>query len=569
MAPNGKKVPGSSRTFEVGLVMAGAISAGAYTAGVVDFLIEALDQWQKSREAGDPLAPPHRVVIRAMSGASAGAMTAALTAASLGGRIDPVRSIPPAYPIHNKLYDSWVNRIDISRLLKTRDLESSRETLRSLLDSTVLDDIAADAFTVNPETISREYIAEDLELYLSVTNLRGVPYNIGFRGAVDAGHELLMHSDFLHFTFDKKRALQKGAIFLDRHDYTAPCWELLSRAALASGAFPVGLAPRILGQQIDSYGKRLWKIPASDNRKSSTDRCHDLQRIAPAWPENMEDDYRFVSVDGGVLDNEPLELVRRVLAGRGERNERDGKRADRAVLLIDPFPFDHPFASEYEPDDDILRVIPALLGSMRAQARFKPDELVLAQSEDVYSRFLIAPKRRTDDGQPAEFAMASGLLGGFGGFLLRAFREHDFQLGRRNCQRFLRYHFALPSKGHKKNALFDGWTPKMKKRHAFVDGKQEYLPILPLMGSAAEDIPAQVWPEYSESDLDNLRKNIDRRINAVVKRSMDLYIGSRILNAAAKLVWCCRRKRTVNAIIDVVRKDIVKHGLGKLLSPIN
>jgi hypothetical protein len=30
---------GGTRTFEIGLVMAGAISAGAYTAGVIDFLI--------------------------------------------------------------------------------------------------------------------------------------------------------------------------------------------------------------------------------------------------------------------------------------------------------------------------------------------------------------------------------------------------------------------------------------------------------------------------------------------------------------------------------------------------
>ena len=32
------------KTFEMGLAMAGAISAGAYSAGVLDFLIEALDE---------------------------------------------------------------------------------------------------------------------------------------------------------------------------------------------------------------------------------------------------------------------------------------------------------------------------------------------------------------------------------------------------------------------------------------------------------------------------------------------------------------------------------------------
>ena len=35
--------------FEIGLVMAGAISAGAYTAGVIDFLIQALDEYEKAK----------------------------------------------------------------------------------------------------------------------------------------------------------------------------------------------------------------------------------------------------------------------------------------------------------------------------------------------------------------------------------------------------------------------------------------------------------------------------------------------------------------------------------------
>ena len=32
-------------TFRIGINMAGAISAGAYTAGALDFLIQALDEW--------------------------------------------------------------------------------------------------------------------------------------------------------------------------------------------------------------------------------------------------------------------------------------------------------------------------------------------------------------------------------------------------------------------------------------------------------------------------------------------------------------------------------------------
>ena len=63
--------------FNIGLAMAGAASAGAYTAGVFDFLVEALDEWQKAKVRGDDV-PRHEVFISAISGSSAGGTTAAL-----------------------------------------------------------------------------------------------------------------------------------------------------------------------------------------------------------------------------------------------------------------------------------------------------------------------------------------------------------------------------------------------------------------------------------------------------------------------------------------------------------
>src|SRR5690349_1151112 len=84
--------PGPDTPFEIGLVMAGAISAGAYTAGVIDFLIEALDEWEAAKRHArenpdDPKSrecPMHEVKIKVMAGASAGGMTAAIAAGMLG-----------------------------------------------------------------------------------------------------------------------------------------------------------------------------------------------------------------------------------------------------------------------------------------------------------------------------------------------------------------------------------------------------------------------------------------------------------------------------------------------------
>ena len=39
-----------SNTFHLGLTMAGAVSAGAYTAGFMDYILEALSEWEKAKQ---------------------------------------------------------------------------------------------------------------------------------------------------------------------------------------------------------------------------------------------------------------------------------------------------------------------------------------------------------------------------------------------------------------------------------------------------------------------------------------------------------------------------------------
>src|SRR5271157_1307284 len=68
------------RTFEIGFVIAGAISAGAYTAGVIDFIFEALDAYEEAKTSRDWDGPTHDVRVPVMAGASAGGMTSAISA---------------------------------------------------------------------------------------------------------------------------------------------------------------------------------------------------------------------------------------------------------------------------------------------------------------------------------------------------------------------------------------------------------------------------------------------------------------------------------------------------------
>src|SRR5262252_2889598 len=106
----------SGQEFQIGLTMAGAISAGAYSAGVFDFLIQALEAWERARldpTLADQI-PNHRVGIKVITGASAGAITGALGAAGLAQKITPQQfgtalkqQVTCVLPC---LYDAWVVR---------------------------------------------------------------------------------------------------------------------------------------------------------------------------------------------------------------------------------------------------------------------------------------------------------------------------------------------------------------------------------------------------------------------------------------------------------------------------
>ncbi len=170
--------------FKLAINMAGAISAGAYTAGVLDFLMEALEAWQAAKDAlrtwianpvgpRPPLVPLHDVSIAAFTGASAGGMCAAIASVMVQQDFVPIHTAREK-ATNNTFYESWVNEIDISELLKTGDLADGRP-LVSLLDCTILDTLAKKALAPTGKRL-RPYISPRLTLFLTLTNVRGVPY---------------------------------------------------------------------------------------------------------------------------------------------------------------------------------------------------------------------------------------------------------------------------------------------------------------------------------------------------------------------------------------------------------
>lgn len=565
------------QTFEIGLAMAGTVSAGAYTAGVLDFLLEALESWEaaRARDApNDPLypkVPDHHVLLRAVAGSSGGAITAAILARSLATRIEPVRNVdtPPDPPIpnprdhrialKNPLFGSWVQSIDIAHLLGRKDLEADSLPVRSLLDSSVLRWIGHNVLRVQGVARSAadmpRYVPERLSVFLTTTNLRGVPYSFPLSGEVtDYRHGMTLHADYVHFSVAYRPPAKAPPDAVDlavdqEHIVPAGGWERLVDTALASSAFPFGLEPRLLERSCTEYDERPWPAPAELSASATPHTTASgvapagsgFARISPDWPHGCKDalgqyikHYRCWTVDGGVLNNHPFELVRRALAGGTDlRNPRSGEDAKRAVIMVDPFPFHLPTDIQDPEHTSLVEVAGRMFAGMKNQARAKVEDLELALAPAVYSRFIITPTY-TDGQRTTEPAIYAASLGGFGAFLAEAFRRHDFQLGRRNCQQFLRRYFALPESSR----LFDGWRDaawsddyarkdpdtgwpeQIDPRTGKIDPTfgQRHLQIIPLIGAAAEPVPLPTRRSIQDVDLDRVREGVRGRLAAVGPR---------------------------------------------------
>jgi hypothetical protein len=215
------------------------------------------------------------------------------------------------------------------------------------------------------------------------------------------------------------------------------------------------------------------------------------------------------------------------------------------------------------PDKHLLSVIKALLPALINQARFKPSELVLAASEAIFSRYLIAPSRTSPQNKDEPYAIACGLLGGFGGFLSRKFREHDFILGQRNCQKFLASSFALPAY----SKIIQKWSDAARANPQFVApsaaGGPNYYCIIPLIDNAAVSIAAPQWPQITQAELETLQSRIEQRLDKVAKNLIATSGPGGVAGSFLSFIYSQTRTRILDFIrlsilSDLVRRDQVE-----------
>ena len=594
-AESPKPQPG---VFELGLVLGGTVSAGAYTAGVLDFLIQALDAWDLALETqGAKKIPTHRVQIRIAGGASGGGVNAMLL-----GRIIPYSFTHGVIPQGgnagaNPFFKVWVDQFDIASMLDCSDLHGDNPVIASLLNVKPIDDAGGylEKFTGHPlgeagtnTPKARRWLADTYSVFLTLTNLKGVPYPIDFRGGAETSNLMSQtfyrHDDFVRFEFDGCRGIATAirpdsfGISQWRNAPGMVTWSFAKDFAKATGAFPIGFRPRELTRPKDHYA---WRVLLTPQPSGSEPR----ELLQPMWElmtssdGTPDDKYKFQCVDGGTANNAPVEMVRTALAGCLGRNPRDGDSAIRSLLLIDPFANEalDPFAAnnhgtpgngnktDQQGASDVLKLIMPLVGELVGQSRYETADLLLAADEKIFSRFMICGVKGDQIGSEA---LATSGLGAFQGFLCRDFRVHDYMLGRRNAYEFLKRQFVFPESNPVFSAI-NGTTgqpfwPDEIRTSDFTSKDANgatYLPMVPLFGSAATPPPVPTWPA-GKLKPDDLREGIQNRIDVILKALENeevkpgwfqrLYLGPVLKTIKGDLV---------DGAVNAIRKSLSKYKL--------
>lgn len=547
--------------------MAGAVSAGAYTAGVIDYLLESLHLWEKAKERNKKLGkdhpeyddsiPMHDVELEVLSGASAGGITGTLALLSLLDKKHQFVNKDNPEGENNIFYKSWVKMADtdtetsLMKLLHTDDLKPDAYP-ESLLNVAPIEAIADNAVKSNHQVAFPPYVSKSLDLVLTTTNLRGLNFNIDFK---DSETVITNHGGFFRYKIaneeynsgvPKKDSSLYFVLDLENEEHV----NYLKDATLSTSAFPIGLKSReikIAHEYIARYPKYLF------------DRSEGIR-------VDLKDThtYTFNSVDGGLINNEPFGICMKVLI---EKNKTIRDDDNYAIIMVDPFPNQDHDSDAYESKRDIISIAKGMFKALRNQVMFNQDGILEALSLSDRTKFMVEPKRKHTSPKGwirSKKDLASAPLSGFGGFLDESFRKHDFYLGRKNCQSFLRYYFAIENKNIVKR-FGSQVTAAAKDRFSYSDKDDvnkvpKYFPIIPDMRALhiidkkydTENYGSDAYlayPTYPKFDMQAFDKTYKKPIKKRTRALMKSLTKSRFYTFAFRLLGQGKAYRIIRKTI--------------------
>ena len=601
-------------TFDLGLVLGGTVSAGAYTAGALDYLLEALDSWYSAKvsevKSGIRSEAHHKINIRIVTGASGGAVCASILAVLANRGIVPITDSrsPDA---NNPLWKIWVENLDIAGFAQEGDLGPSVTKIPSVLNPAPLEaskQTIVNFATSNPGSFRRPYFEDPVRLVITHSNLRGIPYGIevnGWQGSPGAG--FVEHNDYVRIAVpsDIDRVPQDwdashtgGAnkrpdeFWIQRtsvsNDDGFVDWRGFAEFALASAAFPVGLPAREVNKPLSHYLYRTFTDwSASDPADPKSPIEPHVTWLVPDWDSlavnhtTLESNYNYVSVDGGVFNNDPIYLARTWLSGGAGRNPRDAKVADRAILLIDPLASKKDNDCSKNVSDDLIGALwPIVQGSIGG-ARYLTSDLMLMADPTIFSRFQLVPiETRVLDKSAVTYvgdlAVFSSSLMAFGGFTHRDFRAHDFMLGRVNMQKYLRQEFVL----HRSNPIFKWNDDDLRRWGVDANGNRQtdltsddfYMPLIPDLSLQAgmaidQGLPWDKVPQPAPFDPAGVNANIRARLKYVISKLQQLALPGLGYKLLGLLVEPAIAKSVTDKLISTLVSDLKDRGLTAVTPP--
>jgi hypothetical protein len=598
--------------FHLGLCMAGSISAGAYIAGVVDYLIEALENWERAKKSGDPRIPGHQVVIDLLGGSSGGGITSAIAFFALRDQLQHAflandgrtYTIDPAA---NILWQTWVefNERDSGpltyQMLSTMDITD--KYVPSALNTSFIDDVA-DSVRSYIEVLSQQnnhfplicppYLNPRTELFISLFNITGIKYQLYTKANEKGTRQSFFstHRDLTHFRW-YDRYLEDGCIPLDFSQLKGNL-PILMEAAKATSAFPLGFK----AVRMHRPAKYIWDHAFFQYKRFGKETINLGGGI-------NEDNDIYVSLhsDSGVANNEPVELTRDLMymilencygkkmaeqafreMDKTEKMVAKARMQNTSVIMIDPFPATDFAINKPGPKaDNLADWADGIINAMNSQLLFDAKQALDAYDIDDYGLSIIAPsKRNVKPGQ----ALASGSLGGFGGFLSKEFRIHDFFLGRHNCQSFLRKYFVVDlneeagsSSYRCVQSVIDAYRSNPEAVEAFgfsgrgIDEGKTWVPIIPdvVMKERIVPVPGKD-DDYEDKDplplyelnplpsnfFDIYESSIKDRMYSVLTNlfdkgwQVDLFISLGVLLGQGGIT---------RDLISIIKKDLLERGL--------
>lgn len=587
-------MPAQSKTFYLGLSMAGTVSAGTYTAGSLIELDRWLRKWSAAKKNGITLkarkdvgniaagsdvhftaaeVPQHKVIISALTGASGGGVSASLYVCGLTlGNLETL------------VRDTWMN-FDIRDMLDTDDLKG--KTIWSLLNvkpiEKVIKSLSQSVWGMENLAGGIDYLDSIVELYLTLASYEGIPYNVNnVTGANQKYSVFKTHMDYMRFGFyPNPGILRKDDMNPYRYELRYRPgqalsndfnWSKLIEAAPATGAFPIGFKSRAIKRFRKEYSGKLFYLNYASWRDGVTQDSpdyFDYQTIKPCWKDGNDDDvFDMEYFDGGAFNREPHDLARAsILRKLGIQGmPHDGTNTTGAVILIDPFPA--------EGDDtlpgqgvktlpDLMGQVPLLIDALMRQGRFRADWLEKSLNETYYSRFLISPAREESPGKYARLPLAGGLLGAFSGFIDIEYRQHDYHLGHYNTYKFLADHlmmredntqvtFAADAKGNQ--ALLDkyaavGW-------YAPETGHCQVIPRCEEPNGMNSKQP--IWPTISGDKWDEVVALAEER----GKRFTDVLTNFKVLdNLKDAAIWSFAAAPRFDKMAEGIAQQLRDNGL--------